>query len=103
MDEEIKESIEATAATPTTPILEGQSLFIPKDDTGYSVPDAGTAIIEFAKLSEDDSGCTIKVTSFEGEEVADINATDDTMEDAMDHAESFIAKREKQQADEGSY
>lgn len=70
--------------------LEYQTLFIPKDESGYSVPDSGQAMIDFKKVAEDDEGCTIKVTHFESEGGAeDVNEPEEGM-DTMDHVDNFL-------------
>lgn len=60
------------------------TLFVPKHE-GYEVPASGQAMIDFKKINEDEEGCTIEVTQFEGQQVEEA-------EDTMDHVDQFLSK-----------
>lgn len=68
--EEIDMSMQEEVVEPSeTGGLEGQTVYIPKKGKDYAIPDSGRAIVEFTKVAEDEGGCTIKLTSFEQEEI----------------------------------
>lgn len=88
MDEtQITDSPDALSEPSGENQLQGQTLHIPKTED-YSVPKQGSAIIEFTKVSEDESGCIIKVTSFEGD---DVNSDDEEMT-PVEHLDKFMKK-----------
>lgn len=76
---------ESTEVDEPTQTLEGQTIHIPKQGEGYSIPDAGTALVSFEKVAEDENGCTIKITDFETEE-DDL----DSAESTRDQVDMFL-------------
>jgi len=83
-EDEISE--ETSESTP----LENQTIFVPKQGEGYSIPGSGRAMVSFQKVSEDEDGCTLKVVNFETEAGEEITEDMDT----RDHIDSFLSNRE---------